>query len=111
MGVTSYDENSSVLTRINNQSSASEQKADTTPDGALQSNIYGTYIHGIFDSEQVRTALMSSLYRIKGMEKSDAVIDNHKDYKEKQYDLLAQTIRESLNMEEIYRIMDEGISV
>lgn len=101
MGVTSYEEDTSPLTRINNVTSAL--------DGAMQGNIYGTYIHGIFDSEQVRTALMSSLYRIKGMKESDAIIDNHKEYKEKQYDLLAQTIRESLNIEEIYRIMEEGI--
>ena len=53
--------------------------------------------------------MVRALYEKKGLEfKEDAVFDIH-DYKESQYDLLAKTVRESVDMELIYNILEEGL--
>jgi len=80
-----------------------------TADGAFSGNVYGTYIHGIFDSEQVAARLVSSLAREKGIEMAELPALDYAGYKEKQYDLLADTLRQHLDMEKIYEILEMGI--
>ena len=78
---------------------------DGTLDGAQRGSVYGCYLHGFFDSEEARAAVLGALARKKGVTLS-AVPFDWKAYKEKQYDLLAQTLRESLDMDLIRRIID-----
>ncbi len=69
-------------------------------------NVYGTYIHGIFDSEAVAEVCVKALYEAKGLDSSQVRAFDMDEYKESQYDILASKLRKSLDMELIYRIME-----
>ena len=81
---------------------------DETVDGCLSGNVYGSYLHGFFDSEDCRKAILSALSERKGVLLKAEIFDL-KAYREHQYDLLADGIRGSLNMRQIYQILEEGI--
>ena len=72
-------------------------------------NVYGSYIHGIFDENGIAEVITEALYRARGLEfDGNAVFDIHA-YKESQYDKLAETVRKALDMDLVYRILEEGI--
>lgn len=73
-------------------------------DGCQKRNTYGTYIHGIFDKEGIAEAVAEGLMKKKGISGGVEAI-SYQEYKEEQYERLADILRESLDMEEIYRIM------
>ena len=73
--------------------------------GAYSGSVYGCYIHGIFDEPGVSAAVVKTLYERKGLCFDGAGIDRRA-YKEKQFDILADAVREALDMELIYRILD-----
>ena len=76
--------------------------------GAGRGNAAGCYIHGLFDSGQIRERLAQALYERKGLDPA-ALSSGQQDYgayKEEQYDKLAQALRQSLDMEQIYQIID-----
>ena len=74
-------------------------------DGAAAGNVWGCYIHGIFDRAECAAALVNCLRRRRGLEESAAAVD-WKEYKEQQYDALADGVRTALDMERIYRILN-----
>ncbi len=78
-------------------------------DGACAGNVYGTYVHGIFDREEVAKGVVSAIGRAKGLDVSEIQAVDFAAFKETQYDLLADGLRGSLDMERIYRILEEGI--
>jgi adenosylcobyric acid synthase len=72
-------------------------------------NVFGTYLHGIFDNFNWTGKLLNSLRRRRGLpEMEDHLPKNYRDYKEQEYDKLAAIVRESLDMEKIYRIIEKG---
>ena len=72
-------------------------------------NVYGSYIHGIFDENGIAEVIAKALYKARGLEfDTETVFDIHS-YKESQYDKLAETVREALDMDLIYKILEEGI--
>ena len=75
-------------------------------DGCQAENAYGTYLHGVFDAAGVATALAQALAARKGVTLADASAYDDKRYKEEQYDRLADTVRQSLDMDLIYRILE-----
>ncbi len=76
--------------------------------GAQNGNVYGCYIHGIFDSAEISERIVKTLYARKGISYGGGKTDR-KAYKEMQYDILADGVRSSLDMELIYRVLEEGI--
>ncbi|MEG0692641.1 MAG: cobyric acid synthase [Oscillospiraceae bacterium] len=72
-------------------------------------NIYGTYIHGIFDKDTVSKTIIKALLQTKDLDDSDIKAFNITDYKNEQYDILADGIRNSLDMEYIYQVLNEGV--
>ncbi|MCL0064510.1 cobyric acid synthase [Dehalococcoidia bacterium] len=68
------------------------------PDGAVgyDGMIFGTYLHGLFDNGRFRRGL---LHNIKPLE-----MQSEPPTREEQYDELAMIVRQSLDMERIYRI-------
>ena len=78
---------------------------DGSLDGCQSGNIYGCYLHGFFDTEACRAAVLKSLADEKGVELNVQQFD-WKAYKEKQYDILAEAMRGSLDMDLIYRIVN-----
>ena len=72
-------------------------------------NVYGSYIHGIFDEGGIAEAVTRALYEARGLEfDADTVFDIHS-FKESQYDKLADAVRGALDMDLVYRIIEEGI--
>ncbi|MCX7842881.1 MAG: cobyric acid synthase [Clostridia bacterium] len=67
--------------------------------------VFGTYIHGIFDNMEFSRGIINNLRRKKGLAALEDSFADFKDYKEAQYDKLADILRESLDMEAIYRIL------
>lgn len=78
-------------------------------DGAGKGCVYGTYIHGIFDREEVCASIITAIAREKGLDTEFIKGVDFKAFKEEQYNLLAENLRKHLNMDEIYRIVDRGI--
>ena len=80
-------------------------------DGTACGNIYGTYVHGIFDGPGVAAAVTEALLEAKGisgLKTENGDFDYHA-YRESQYDKLAQELRTSLDMEAVYRILEDGL--
>lgn len=71
-------------------------------------NVCGTYIHGVFDKAEMAAALVTALAQKKGLPVGEISCLDYKDFKEKQYDKLADILAEYLNMEEIYGILREA---
>lgn len=94
---------------LNLQGEAAESgKAAFVPDGFCSGNVLGTYLHGLFDEEEFRTAFLSVICEKKGISLEEGEHFSMEEYQEKQLDLLADILRESLDMQEIYRIMGLG---
>lgn len=78
---------------------------DSKLDGCVCDNVAGSYLHGIFDNSQVANTIVKVLAEQRGISLEDIEEFDVKKYKESQYDLLAKTVRESININEIYKIM------
>ncbi len=68
-------------------------------------NVYGTYIHGIFDKGEIAEMIIKSLLRKKGKDAEVSKMSDYRDYKETQYDKMADILRQHLNMKEIYELL------
>ena len=75
--------------------------------GGMQ--VYGTYIHGIFDGEGIAAKVVEALLARKGLSMDDVKVIDYQEYKQHQYDLLAQSVREHLDMEKVYAIVEKGL--
>ena len=81
----------------------------TSIGGANRGNLYGSYIHGIFDRPEIAQAVVTALLKEKGVSYCPGQEIDEAAYRERQYDLLAEGIRGGLDMELFYHIMEEGI--
>ncbi len=75
--------------------------------------VLGTYIHGIFDNYPVRK-LLSTLVDFKRtldrkIINNESSFGSYKSFKEKQYDKLAEHFRKNMDMEQFYRILNNGL--
>ena len=114
MGHTSYDEEairfSSVWNEENEKnSSVAGNFSQRMENGCQRENVAGSYVHGIFDSTQMQQALLHLLCERKGLDETAVGWVDEKEYKEQQYDKLAAGLRESLDMDAVYRIIEEGL--
>ena len=82
-----------------------QQKAD----GAYRDNVFGTYVHGVFDKEECAEALVRLIGEKKGLDVSSLTGVDFAAFKETQYDILANTLRRHLDMKKIYEILEQGI--
>lgn len=82
---------------------------NSKPDGAYYKNVYGSYVHGIFDKEEVAKKVIEGLGEEKGIDVSQMTGVDFAQFKETQYDKLAQGLREHLDMKKIYEILEQGI--
>jgi adenosylcobyric acid synthase len=77
-------------------------------DGALDTTgmIMGTYLHGLFNSDVFRQVFLNNLRRRWGLEENSNRTNIDKD---RQYDKLAELVRQNMDMTRIYRIIEAGI--
>ncbi len=71
-------------------------------------NVVGTYLHGIFDEIDFTRALLNSIREEKGLDKIDSNVTSFDEFKQNEYDKLADLLREHLDIEKIYEIMSEN---
>ena len=85
-------------------------KSDITDNGGfVNNNIMGTYIHGIFENDNFVDAIISGLIKKTGkIVTIDTNINDFDIYKDSQYDLLADLIEESLDINAILNILDKS---
>lgn len=70
-------------------------------------NVYGTYIHGIFDQAEIASGIVQKLAEKKGVKLEEYAVMDYQKFKEQQYDKLAEILREYLDMEAIYGILGD----
>ncbi|MFC1947222.1 cobyric acid synthase [Chloroflexota bacterium] len=77
-------------------------------DGATnrEGSVLGTYIHGIFNKDAFRAGFLDSLRKYHRLPMNTG---HNIEEKEKEYDKLADLVRSSLDMQLIYRIIEDGI--
>ncbi len=75
-------------------------------DGAIapRGDIWGTYLHGVFDDDVFRRRFIDSIRAKKGLEPLGEVQSRYD--VDAEYDKLAALLRESLDMEGIYRLLE-----
>jgi cobyric acid synthase len=66
-------------------------------DGSAKDNVWGTYIHGIFDNNGLRTALINSLRMKKGLQPRESTI-NYAAEKEKAIDRWADILKSKVDI-------------
>ncbi|SHJ10982.1 adenosylcobyric acid synthase (glutamine-hydrolysing) [Butyrivibrio fibrisolvens DSM 3071] len=68
-----------------------------------EGNVFGTYVHGVFDEGDLALRLIKRIASDKGIELEQTM--DYQAFKEQEYDKLAQVIRDNLDMEFIYSII------
>ena len=81
---------------------------DGREDGCVRGSVWGTYLHGLFDSGELTQKLAELLCRRKGLRAESARAVSHAAYQQAQLDLLAEGVRKALDMDMIYRMMEEA---
>ena len=72
-------------------------------------NVYGSYIHGIFDAPGISDAILKAICEKKGIDFDALETFDVREYKERQYDLLADAVRSGLDMDYVYRILNREV--
>ena len=101
----SYLENSSVEKEI--EASKKCIFGDGKLKGMVKDNVIGTYIHGVFDNSEFTNFILNKVRKEKGL---DSINENFSftEYKNQEYDKLAQILRENIDIQKIYNIISEG---
>ncbi|WP_434794070.1 Cobyric acid synthase [Terrisporobacter petrolearius] len=71
-----------------------------------QCNVFGTYMHGIFDDIDFTRTILNNIRKIKNLEPVESKVESFDEFKNKEYDKLADFLRKHLDMEKIYEIMN-----
>ena len=69
-------------------------------------NVIGTYIHGIFDNIEFTRTILNNVRKIKGLDSIESEIKSFSEFKEKEYNRLADIVRENVDMDKIYAIIN-----
>lgn len=85
-----------------------EKEENQLPAVVERGHIYGSYIHGIFDQGDVAVRLVQILAEKKGVVYEEGTLMDYQNFKESQYELLGNTLRKYLDMDEIYAMLSEA---
>ncbi|WP_409970096.1 cobyric acid synthase [Bengtsoniella intestinalis] len=97
MGVTTCDAEPLV--------SFHDQDGNHRMDGTATGNVWGCYVHGIFNKEECAAAVVNALLVSKGLEGCATTMD-WETYTNAQYDKLADGMRQALDMDAIYAMLE-----
>ena len=81
------------------------EKIEGRKEGCVLNNCVGTYVHGVFDETGFRESYIKKIFDKKGISFDVKTIDIE-EYKNSQYDKLADLIRENMDMDKIYEILE-----
>lgn len=68
-------------------------------------NVFGSYVHGIFDAPGITDTILTAICRLRGIDPAALGSFDLRKYKERQYNLLADTVRAGLDMDFVYRVL------
>lgn len=102
MGATNFEEGATHLFKI------TESNGDNkgTFDGAVNNkgNVFGTYIHGIFDGVPFREEIINKLRKKKGLDLKAS--GDYEKLRDRELDKLADIVRASMDIDKLYAIME-----
>ncbi|MEG0856326.1 MAG: cobyric acid synthase [Terrisporobacter sp.] len=104
MGVTSKNKNSNNLVSVTKK--LGEEVSYSVGSVNKECNVFGTYLHGIFDDIDFTRTLLNNIRGIKNLERIDSKVNSFAEFKSKEYDKLADFLREHLDIDKIYKIME-----
>lgn len=78
------------------------------PDIVRSGNCMGTYIHGILDNSVIIEHVLSRVSSQQSNRNGAVETLSPKEFKDKQYDLLAEHVRKHVDIERLYSILDAG---
>ncbi len=96
MGETSVGEGATRFCRL----------SDGRDDGAVAGNVFGTYLHGLFDTGALTDALARWLLARKGLDPVAVQPESQREHQERQFELLADVVRKSLDMPAVYAALE-----
>lgn len=71
-----------------------------------EGTVFGTYCHGVFDNDELRRAFLNALRRKKGLT-ALPIQFRYWEYKESEFDRLADTVRKHFDMEKFYQLWEQ----
>lgn len=80
--------------------------ADGREEGATAGLVFGTYLHGLFDTGELTKRLAEWLARRRGLVPVPDRPEHYGLHRQRQYDLLAEAVRAHLDLDAIYRAME-----
>ena len=86
-----------------------EPDGTSVAEGCQQGNVYGCYLHGLFDHPEAAQGLVDALLAARGVAAGSLRVLDMARYRERQYDLLADGIRASMDLDLVRRIIEEGV--
>ena len=107
-GVTSFDAKN-AMTNIRPIHEAGDEFAEGNQNITYKMNVYGTYVHGVFDGDGIAAKIVEALLTKKGLHMEDVKTINFADYKRQQYDILADAVRKDIDMKKVYKILEAGV--
>ena len=109
MGQTTVDGEYFCLMENGQKEGCVVMESDCEADGAdvkIPNMVAGTYLHGLFDTGELTAKLAEYLAERKGISLEGLEAMPHEDYVQKQYDILADAVRASMDIDRLYDIMD-----
>ena len=79
---------------------------DGRAEGCAAGHVYGTYLHGLFDTGEATARLADLLCKTKGIDPAGAAPLSHRAFQEREFDRLAEAVRAALDMDAICRMME-----
>lgn len=79
--------------------------SETRTDGSIKENVWGTYMHGIFDNDEFRRCFINGLRIKRGLETLEESV-NYSTLREESLNRWAQTLKENMDMEFIERVIN-----
>ena len=101
MGRSTMDQGQSPLFNLTS-------KGDSYTDGLQAGNSYGTYLHGIFDNDGLRTALLTWLWQRRDQPRPVEASLSQAALRESAFNELADLVRQSVDIERVRTIMGLG---
>ena len=106
MGITKRNENSNNLVTVTKKL---EQNVNYQVGSVnKECNVFGTYLHGIFDDIDFTRTILNNIRKMKNLEPIESNVKSFAEFKNQQYDKLADYLREHLDMKKIYEIMNDS---
>jgi adenosylcobyric acid synthase len=78
--------------------------SDGLAEGAVDGHACGSYVHGLLD-DALGQAVVRMLRQRKGLPDDDGILLSADQFKQQQYDFLAETLRQNLDVQQIYAIL------